>query len=56
MKLSFLDGRIGGVIYFEDVKIGLIAVSVDYPATNVVKYSRFSEMIQLSAPQGNDYN
>ncbi|MFN6486832.1 MULTISPECIES: hypothetical protein [unclassified Nostoc] len=56
MELSFLEGRIGGVIYFEDIKIGLIAVSEDYPATNVVKYSRFSEMIQLSAPQGNDYN
>ena len=51
-----VEGRIGSVIYFEDIKFGLIAVSVDYPATNVVKYSRFSEMIQLSAPQGNDYN
>ena len=51
-----IEGRIGSVIYFEDIKIGLIAVSVDYPATNVVKYSRFTEMIQLSAPQGNDYN
>lgn len=51
-----IKGRIGGVIYFEDIKIGLIAVSADYPATNVVKCSRFSEMIQLSAPQGNDYN
>ncbi|MBC6432168.1 hypothetical protein FM036_15935 [Nostoc sp. HG1] len=51
-----VEGRIGGVIYFEDIKTGLIAVSEDYPATNVVKYSRFSEMIQLSAPQGNDYN
>ena len=56
MELFFLEGRIGGVIYFEDIKFGLIAVSEDYPATNVVKYSRFSEMIQLSAPQGKDYN
>ncbi|MEH2214534.1 hypothetical protein [Nostoc sp.] len=52
----FLEGRIGGVIYFEDIKIGLIAVSADYPPTDAVKYSRFTEMIQLSAPNGNDCN
>ncbi|MEH2198264.1 hypothetical protein [Nostoc sp.] len=51
-----VEGRIGGVIYFEDIKIGLIAVSADYPPTDVVKYSRFTEMIQLSAPNRNDYN
>ena len=51
-----IEGRIGGVIYFEDLKIGLIAVSADYPPTDMVKYSRFTEMIQLSAPNGNDYN
>ncbi|WP_292853345.1 hypothetical protein, partial [Nostoc sp. NMS8] len=28
-----IEGRIGGVIYFEDIKFGLIAVSEDYPAT-----------------------
>lgn len=49
-----VEGRIGGVIYFEDIKIGLLAVSADYPATDAVKYSRFSEMIQLSAPNRND--
>ncbi|MEH2198253.1 hypothetical protein [Nostoc sp.] len=36
--------------------IGLIAVSADYPPTDAVKYSRFTEMIQLSAPNRNDYN
>jgi hypothetical protein len=51
-----VEGRIGGVIYFEDIKIGLLAVSVDYPLTDAVKYSRFSEMIQLSAPNRNDRN
>lgn len=51
-----IEGRIGGVIYFEDIKIGLIAVSADYPPTDEVKYSRFTEMIQLSAPNGNDRN
>ncbi|BDA66074.1 hypothetical protein CAL7716_002400 [Calothrix sp. PCC 7716] len=37
-------GRIGGFIYFEDIKVGLIAVSADYPPTDMVKYSRFTEM------------
>ncbi len=49
-----VERRIGGVIYFEDIKIGLIAVSADYPPTDVVKYSRFTEVIQLSSP--NDLN
>ncbi|MDF5721925.1 MAG: hypothetical protein PUP91_15875 [Rhizonema sp. PD37] len=51
-----VKGRIGGVIYFEDLKIGLLAVSADDPPTDAVKYSRFSEMIQLSAPNHNDLN
>ncbi len=51
-----VKGRIGGVIYFEDLKIGLLAVSVDDPTNDTVKYSRFSEMIQISAPHGNDRN
>ncbi|WP_373527996.1 hypothetical protein [Nostoc sp.] len=49
-----VGGRIGGVIYFEDIKIGLLAVSADYPPTDAVMYSRFSQMIQLSAPNRND--
>jgi hypothetical protein len=51
-----VEGRIGGVIYFEDIKIGLLAVSVDYPASDLVKYSRFSEIIQLSGPNESDRN
>ncbi|MEH2291753.1 hypothetical protein [Nostoc sp.] len=51
-----VKGRIGGVIYFEDIKIGLLAVSADYPPTDAVKYSRFSEMIQLSASNRNEHN
>lgn len=51
-----VEGRIGGVIYFEDIKIGLLAVSADYPPTDAVKYSRFSLMIQLSAANRNDRN
>jgi hypothetical protein len=46
--------RTGGVIFFEDIKVGLLAVSADYPPTDMVKYSRFSEMRPMSAPQ--DYN
>ena len=48
--------RIGGVLYFEDIKVGLIAVSADYPPTNAVKYSRFSEVFQLPAPDRYDLN
>jgi len=51
-----VKGRIGGVIYFEDLKIGLLAVSADGPPKDAVKYSRFSEMIQLPAPNRNDRN
>jgi hypothetical protein len=51
-----VKGRIGGVIYFEDIKIGLLAVSADAPPTDAVKYSRFSEIIQQSAPHRNDLN
>ncbi len=50
-----VEGRIGGVIYFEDIKIGLCAVSANL-ATNEVKYSRFTEVINLSAPTGNELN
>lgn len=51
-----IQGRIGGVIYFEDIKIGLLAVSADYPPTDEVKYSRFSEVIQLPKFNRNDRN
>ncbi|MBD2435396.1 hypothetical protein [Nostoc sp. FACHB-110] len=51
-----VERRIGGVIYFEDIKVGLIAISVDYPSTDVVKYSRFSEVLQLPKPNRNDLN
>jgi hypothetical protein len=51
-----VDGRIGGVIYFEDLKIGLLAVSADNPPTDLVKYSRFSEVMRLSGPNHNDRN
>ncbi|MDH6060391.1 hypothetical protein NWP17_08055 [Chrysosporum bergii ANA360D] len=50
------EGRMGGLIYFDDIKIGLIAVSADYPPTDEVKYSRFSEMIQLPTIGRNDLN
>ena len=51
-----VKGRIGGVIYFQDIKIGLLAVSAEFPPTDAVKYSRFSELIQLSAPNRYDLN
>jgi hypothetical protein len=51
-----VQGRIGGVIYFEELKMGLLAVSADNPPTDMVKYSRFSTLIQLSTPNRNDLN
>ena len=48
--------RTGGVIFFEDIKVGLLAVSADYPPTDMVKYSRFSEMIPMKAPERYDLN
>jgi hypothetical protein len=51
-----VEHRIGGVIYFEDIKVGLIAVSADYPPTDAVNYSRFSEVLQLPTPNRNNLN
>jgi len=51
-----VERRIGGVIYFEELKIGLIAVSADYPPTDAVKYSRFSEVLQLPTHNSNNLN
>lgn len=51
-----VDRRIGGVFYFEDIKVGLIAVSADFPPTDLVKYSRFTEVMQLSEPGGHNLN
>ncbi len=51
-----VDGRIGGVIYFKDINIGLLAVSADFPPTDMVKYSRFSEVARLSEPKGFNLN
>jgi hypothetical protein len=49
-------GRIGGVIYFEEIKTGLLAVSENPALSNEVKYSRFSVPIQLSPPSGHELN
>jgi hypothetical protein len=47
---------IGGVIYFKDTKTGLLAVSTGFASTDEVKYSRFSEPIQRSAPNRYELN
>ncbi len=51
-----ISGQSGGVIFFEDIKMGLLAISADYPASNLMKYSRFSEPIRLSPPTGHELN
>jgi hypothetical protein len=38
----FVERRIGGVIYFEDINMGLLAVCAEFPPTPNVYYSRFS--------------
>jgi len=50
-----IQGCIGGVIYFDDLKMGLIAVSGD-PETSEVKYSRFTQVMQLSGFNRSDRN
>ena len=51
-----VGGRPGGVIYFEDEKIGLLAVSAEFPPTDEVKYSRFSDPFQLQGANQYEYN
>jgi hypothetical protein len=48
-----VGGRIGGVIYFEDINIGLIAMSAEPP---LVKYSRFSSSPRINETNFHDYN
>jgi hypothetical protein len=51
-----VEQRIGGVIYFADVNVGLLAVSATFPPTDEVKYSRFSGLPIHRAPTSHDYN
>jgi hypothetical protein len=53
-----VGGRIGGMIYFENIKVGLIAVSMGFPSNDGVKYSRFSKPIKLKSkpPERSDLN
>lgn len=50
------DRRIGGLIYFEDIHTGMIAVSADYPPTDLVKYSRFSSSPWSPGDRSHAYN
>lgn len=36
-----VEAHIGGVIYFEDIEVGLLAMSEAFSPTGEVKYSRF---------------
>ena len=51
-----VERRPGGVIYFEDEQIGLLAVSADFPPTGEVKYSRFSEPFQFQGIYQYEHN
>jgi hypothetical protein len=50
------EGRIGGLIYFEEERIGLLAVSAKFPPTDEVKYSRFSATVKPKISQSYDLN
>jgi hypothetical protein len=43
-----IAGRMGGLIYFEDKRMGLIAVA-EFPPSEEVKYARFSGQIMRSS-------
>jgi hypothetical protein len=49
-----VKGHIGGVIFCEDIKTGLLALSAQSPPSDQIKYSRFSESRRQSKP--NQYN
>jgi hypothetical protein len=51
-----VEGRMGGVIFFEDIRFGLIAVSKDLPPDDAVLYSRFSEPMLQSMPNRYELN
>ncbi len=50
------EGRRGGLIYFEDIKTGLLSVSDKFPFTNTVQYSRFSQVAKLPSTNRSDLN
>ena len=45
-----VERRSGGVIFFEDINMGLLAVTAKYPPTDEVRYSRFSGPPKLENP------
>jgi hypothetical protein len=51
-----VEGRMGGVIFFEDIRFGLMAVSKDLLPNDTVLYSRFSEPTLRSTPNGYELN
>jgi hypothetical protein len=51
-----VQGCMGGVIYFKDIKTGLVAVSTGFSPTDAVKYSRFSDPIPRLAPNRYELN
>jgi hypothetical protein len=51
-----VGGRIGSVIYFEEINIGMMAVCAESPPTDVIKYSRFSDARRMTAPSKYELN
>jgi hypothetical protein len=49
-------GRTGGLIYFEEERIGLLAVATGFPMSDEVKYSRFSSAPKPKPPKFYELN
>jgi hypothetical protein len=39
-----VDNRYGGLIYFENIDVGMVAVTAEFPPTDEVRFSRFSRL------------
>jgi hypothetical protein len=48
--------RMGGMMFFEDIEMGMIAVSAEYPPTPETKYSRFTIKLRMSSRDPNELN
>jgi hypothetical protein len=51
-----VDRQSGGVIFFADINMGLLAVTAKSPPTDEVKYSRFSGPPKLEDPSPYENN
>jgi hypothetical protein len=51
-----VDKRLGGMMFFEDIEMGMIAISAQYPPTPETKYSRFTIKLRMTSHNPHDLN